>query len=159
MDSPVRRAAMSIVDFDQSVRRVEYQWRCADGGRSQSKRKAQKNDCTVRALAIARSIPYDDAYDILKDAGRKCSRGFDFVGWIADQPWAAKIAFPAVKGQRRMNPAQFCREYPQGTFILRVSKHVFAVVDGVVHDTFENRPDRCVYCAWRITSHVPEQNN
>lgn len=146
----VRRAVMSCVGFDRSVQRLEYPWVLSDGGRSQSKRSAQKNDCTVRALAIARGLPYDEAYDILKDAGRKCSRGFDFVRWIATQPWATKIAFPAAKGQRRMTPAQFCIDHPRGTFILRVSKHVFAVVDGVVHDTFENRPDRCVYTAFRV---------
>ena len=148
----LRRAVMSTVDFDKSVRSLEYFWVNSDGGRSISKRPAQKNDCTVRALAIARNLPYDDAYDILKEAGRKCSRGFDFVGWMSEQSWATKLAFPAVKGQRRMSPAQFCRDYPIGHYILRVSKHVIAVKDGVIFDTFENRPDRCVYSAWSIKS-------
>jgi hypothetical protein len=148
----LRRAVMSVVDFDRSVRCLEYTWVNSDGGRSTSKRKAQKNDCTVRALAIARQLPYDDAYDILKEAGRKCGRGFDFVKWIETQPWATKISFPAVKGKPRMTPAQFCRDYPKGTYILRVTKHVVAVRDGVVFDTFENRPDRCVYTAWAVAT-------
>lgn len=150
MPSLLRRVIMSFVDFDRTVHCLEYSWINLDGGRSTSKRKAQKNDCTVRALALARDLPYDEAYDILKDAGRKCGRGFDFVKWVGSQPWATKIAFPAVKGQRRMTPAQFCRDYPKGTYILRVTKHVFVVRDGIIYDTFENRPDRCVYCAWAI---------
>lgn len=143
---------MSLVDFDRSVHRLEYAWICTDGGRASSNRSKQKNDCTVRALAIARNLPYDEAYDVLKDAGRKSSRGFDFVKWIETQPWATKIAFPAVKGQRRMTPAQFCRDFPKGTFILRVTKHVFTVKDGVIYDAFENRPDRCVYACWSVFS-------
>lgn len=143
---------MSLVDLDSSVHQLEYDWICTDGGRASSNRSKQKNDCTVRALAIARNLPYDEAYDVLKDAGRKSSRGFDFVKWIETQPWATKIAFPAVKGQRRMTPAQFCRDFPKGTFILRVTKHVFVVKDGVIHDAFENRPDRCVYACWSVSS-------
>jgi hypothetical protein len=30
------------------------------------KRPKQKNDCTVRGIAIACAIPYDSAYDLLK---------------------------------------------------------------------------------------------
>lgn len=145
-----RRVAMSLVDFDRRVYRLEYPWVCTDGGRSSSARPKQQNDCTVRALAIARDLPYDEAYDILKDAGRKSGRGFDFVKWVASQPWATKISFPAVKGKRRMTPAQFCRDYPKGIFILRVTKHLIAVRDGVIYDAFENRPDRCVYAAWAV---------
>lgn len=143
---------MSLVDFDRNAHRLEYAWICTDGGRASSTRPKQKNDCTVRALAIARNLPYDEAYDVLKDAGRKSSLGFDFVKWIETQPWATKIAFPAVKGQRRMTPAQFCRDFPKGTFILRVTKHVFTVKDGVIYDAFENRPDRCVYACWSVFS-------
>lgn len=61
-----------------------------------------------------------------------------------------RLSFPAVKGERRMNPATFCETYTQGRYICRVAKHVFAVIDGVVHDEIENRPDRCIYLAWRI---------
>lgn len=143
---------MSLVDFDRRAHRLEYTWIYTDGGRASSSRPKQKNDCTVLALAIARNLPYDEAYDALKDAGRKCSRGFDFVKWIQTQPWATRIAFPAVKGQRRMTPAQFCRDFPKGTFILRLTNHLFVVKEGVVYDAFENRPDRCVYACWSVFS-------
>ena len=148
--TPLLRAVMSLVGFDRAVQRLEYPWVSHDAGRANSSRPRQRNDCTVRALAIARSMSYDDAYDLLKDAGRKCSRGFHFGDWVEAQPWAKKISFPAIKGQRRMNPARFVVDFPEGRYILRVAKHVFAVVDGVAYDTFENAPDRCVYCAWKI---------
>lgn len=149
-----RQVVMSLVDFDRRAQRLAYPWVCTDGGRASSSRPRQRNDCTVRALAIAGSLSYDDAYDLLKEAGRKCSRGFQFSAWLNRQGWAARISFPAVKGQRRMNPATFVQRFPKGRFICQVAKHVFAVIDGVVFDSFENRPDRCIYAAWEITGSV-----
>jgi len=142
---------MSGVGFDGKRYGLSYRAILTDGGRAGSRRPRQSKDCTVRAVALARNIPYDAAYDLLHEAGRKCSRGFHVQRWLGDQAWATKIPFPAVKGQPRMNPATFTKQLPTGRFICRVAKHVFAVIDGVVHDSFENRPDRCIYTAWAIT--------
>ena len=87
---------------------------------------------------------------MLKAEGRKCSRGFHFKDWIVKQPNAQKLSFPAVKGKERMNPSTFCQNYTEGVYICKVAKHVFTVIDGVVYDDFENRPNRCIYNAWKI---------
>ncbi|MBK1671093.1 hypothetical protein CKO28_24095 [Rhodovibrio sodomensis] len=133
---------------------AEAPFRAEDGGRSTSKRPRQRNDCTVRALAVATGVSYDAAYDELKAAGRKASRKFRFREWASKSRLGgcafAWEAFPAVKGQKRMNPERFCRERPHGTYILKTAKHVFAVVDGVVIDEEPVRADRCVYGAWRV---------
>jgi hypothetical protein len=127
-----------------------YAWVKTDAGRSESQRPRQKNDCTVRALASARGLTYDEAYDELKQAGRKCGRGFAIQVWLNAQPWALKLPFPAVKGERRMNPVTFVAQFPLGNFICRSSKHVFAVIDGKVLDEVKIRGDRCIYTAWRV---------
>lgn len=150
MENRAQTVSMSGVGFDRKAYGLSYRWVMTDGGRSTSKRPRQKNDCTCRALAIALNISYDAAYDMLHEAGRKCSRGFKFSDWVAKQPFATKISFPAVKGQRRMNPASFTAQFPTGVYICKVAKHVFAVIDGVVHDVFENSPDRCIYTAWAV---------
>lgn len=121
-----------------------------DAGRSKSRRSRQKNDCTVRALALARNLEYDIAYDMLAEAGRKCAKGFDIMRWLDGQEWATKIPFPAKKGEPRMNPVEFAKQYPSGKYICRVAKHVYCVVDGVAMDTHRSRPNRCIYTAWRI---------
>jgi hypothetical protein len=118
-----------------------------DAGRAQSRRSRQKNDCTVRAFALATGCIYDEAYDLIAAAGRQCGRGFHFRKFIEQQGFVW-IAFPAVKGERRMNPYRFAAEHPQGRFILKTAKHVFAVIDGVIHDDAPPRRDRCVYGAW-----------
>lgn len=125
-----------------------YQW--SDAGRSGSKRPRQQNDCTVRAIALARGLAYDQAYDLLLAAGRKASKKFRIEDFLKDQPWAEWVSFPAIKGQRRMNPDTFHTRFPKGTFILKAAKHVYAVIDGTVFDTDLPRPDSCIYGAWAI---------
>jgi len=122
----------------------------SDAGRSLSKRPKQKNDCTVRALATARAMDYDLAYDILAEAGRKCAKGFHIGQWLEKQPGVKKIAFPAKKGQSRMNPLTFAKQFPTGRYICRTAKHVYCVIDGAVFDTVKPRHNRCIYTAWEI---------
>lgn len=135
-----------------------------DGGRSTSRRPKQKNDCTVRALALVTGKPYDYIYDLVAADGRKCGRGFDIRRFftprrgdnfqallnrlgLASVQWTA---FQAIKGQRRMNPRAFAAQYPSGRFICKTAGHVYAVIDGTVYDTSPAREDRCIYGAWRI---------
>jgi hypothetical protein len=124
-----------------------------DGGRSESRRPKSKNDCTVRALAIATFQTYDDAYEFWAKRGRIPHRAFDnrtiklnfekHFEW----PW---ISFPAVKGEKRMSHPQFEHEHPTGIYILKEAGHVSAVVNGVLHDTFQPWEGRCIYGAWRV---------
>lgn len=124
----------------------------SDAGRATSRRPRQKNDCTVVALAHVTGEPYDDCYDALAKAGRKCAKGFDFRTWakVAEfRGWRFRwMSFPAVPGLRRVNPTSFALKHREGRFVLRVSKHVMACVDGVVLDSFKGDGHRCVYGAW-----------
>ena len=130
-----------------------------DGGRAASKRPRQRNDCTVRALALACGVTYDSAYDELAEAGRRCGRGFEFGTWAGTAHFAGRtfrwIGFPAVKGQQRMNPAGFADQHPRGRYILKTAKHVLACVDGMLHDTAAPDPGRCVYGAWAVETADP----
>jgi hypothetical protein len=64
---------------------------------------------------------------------------------------AARRTFPAVKGQRRMNPVTFVKQFPTGRYVVSTARHVFAVIDGVVYDLQPERDDRCIYSAWHFT--------
>jgi hypothetical protein len=139
---------------------LEAPFRRTDAGRAGSKRPRQRNDCTVRALASAASVPYDEAYDALAAGGRKAGRGFDFRGWAktgaCDRWRLVWTACPAVKGQMRVTPVTFALAHPEGRYVLCTAKHVLAVVDGVVIDDGVEHGElglafRCVYGAWRLT--------
>ena len=97
---------------------------------------------------------YDEVYDILKEAGRKCSKGFHIAQWLNKNLLTGyqftKLSFPARKGERRMNPSTFSRQFPEGKYIVKTAKHVCAFIDGVAHDNWVQRPDRCIYTAWKI---------
>lgn len=136
----------------------EQMFKYSDGGRSKSRRPRQSNDCTMVALAIACELPYDAVYDYLKEEGRKCWSGFRFGDWVKLLKWNEQdffgydlnwFALPAKKGELRVSPDKFCEMYPKGTYILRVSRHVIAVKDGVYYD-HTNWGHRCVYGAWKI---------
>lgn len=123
-----------------------------DAGRAASARPGQRRDCTVRAVATAAGLTYDQAYQTLAQAGRKSSQTFNMREWegAAAIGRVDTVTFPATKGARRMNPAEFVRQHPEGRWIVFTAKHVFAVVDGVVYDESPERADRCIYRAWKI---------
>ena len=141
---------MSGIDWNGFAYGLSYPFSPTDAGRSTSRRPRQSNDCSVRAVALTCGLEYDAAYDLLADAGRRCARGFDIVTWLNAQPWAEHLSFQAVKGQRRMNPATFCERYTDDHYIIRTAKHVSAVINGILYDAHEMRPDRCIYRAWRV---------
>ena len=49
-------------------------------------------------------------------------------------------------------------ELPAGRLVVRLSRHVCAVVDGTVHDNHDPRRNgtRCVYGYWRFPPVTPE---
>lgn len=133
-----------------------------DGGRSESGFKGKTGDCFVRALAIAAKISYRTAYDLTnqfckEEKPSKARRGIS----------AARTGVHAVTAREilesigwawkpTMKIGSGCRvhlredELPSGRLICRLSKHYVAVIDGVVHDTYQDARDgtRCVYGYW-----------
>jgi hypothetical protein len=132
----------------------DYPFVKTDAGRGQSRRPRQSNDCTVRSVALAFGLDYDVAYDLLADAGRKCAKKFDFTTWAdtaeVDGKRLSRRTFPAVKGERRMNPETFCATFKTGTYIVKTAKHVFVIKDGVAYDDHMELPWRCIYTAWEV---------
>ncbi len=136
-----------------------------DGGRKAAGYKGTTEDCVTRALAIATQLPYQQVYDDLY-AGQKVfregrsrrarkakARGYtsrdgiyrevyqpylESHGWI----WTPKHAIgqPASVHLRK-------GELPMGRIICRVTKHLTAVIDGAIHDTYDpsRDGDRMVY--------------
>jgi hypothetical protein len=106
-----------------------------DGGRRASGFKRHGGDCVVRAVAIATKQDYKYVYklcSIFNAAQRgtmSASNGVPltraFHKWMTNMGWEYK----------------HCGDTPfdtpsAGTFILHTDKHYTAVIDGVVHDTF-----------------------
>lgn len=142
-----------------------------DGGRAAAGYLGKAGDCGTRAIAIALDMPYQAAYDLVNQAAaaeqprarkgrrpgttRKATRSGARTGiWM---PTMQKImAGLGWTWTPTMGIGTGCTvhlkadELPAGRIIVRLSGHYAAVIDGVVHDTFEDSRDgtRCVYGYW-----------
>lgn len=134
-------------------------WIYNDGGRAAAGFKGTAGDCVCRAIAIATGRDYKYVYDGLnrlakveraskRRRGQSASRtGMHRVsyepyllarGWV----WVPTMGFGT--GCRVHLTAS---ELPSGRLIVAVSRHLVAVIDGTVHDTFDctRGGQRCVY--------------
>ena len=125
------------------------------GGRKQNNPN-ERNDCTVRALAISTNTDYKIAHDFLKERGRRCRKAFRFPNKSSDDCalgydfiWKP---FTFVKGKKRMSPERFAIEFSKGVYICKTVRHVYAVVNGVINDAFKIDwyDGLCVYGCWKV---------
>lgn len=138
--------------------KMEYQY--DDGGRALAGYKGNAGDCVARSVAIAMQLPYSDVYKDLS-SGCKSQRGKKLSscrdGVFVRRKWFKD--FMISKGWKwtpTMGIGTGCKvhlaagELPTGRLIVAVSKHMVAVVDGVIRDTFDPSRDgtRCVYGYW-----------
>lgn len=141
-------------------------WVKDDGGRAAAGFKGQTGDCVVRAIAIATETPYQQVYNELKEAryaymlehDDKTSRRIANKGTSPRNGTSRNVyeLYLATKGfvfKPTMTIGSGClvhlraNELPPGRIIVRLSRHLAAVIDGVVHDTHDpsRGGTRCVY--------------
>lgn len=106
----------------------------------------ERNDCGVRALAIAANVPYAEAHRALELCGRKpnhgtyshqAERAFELLTLRSmERVDVHALRTEAAKGRYYCWPTitQFLKAHPKGRYFVCSQRHAFAVVDGVVHD-------------------------
>lgn len=122
-----------------------------DGGRAAAGFKGNAGDCVTRAVAIATGLPYIDVYNALGEgsrAQRKTKRSkvksSARNGVNTNRKWF-KDYMTALGWEwiPTMTIGSGCRvhldsnELPPGRLIVAIAKHYTAVVDGVLHDTWD----------------------
>ncbi len=140
-----------------------------DGGRADAGYKGKAGDCVCRAIAIAAELPYQDVYDRLADGNatqraskrtpkrsRSARNGiYTQRKWFKD--YMRELGFVWVP---TMCIGQGCKvhlhdgELPEDKrLVVNVSRHSTAVVNGVIHDTYNpsRKGTRCVYGYWEAT--------
>lgn len=137
-------------------------WEYNDGGRAAAGYKGDTRDCVTRAIAIAAELPYREVYDLVnrfaarertRNGGRRSSartgvftptsrRVIASLGWV----WTPTMGIGTGTTVHLV-----ASELPAGRLIVKISKHLVAVVDGVIQDTHDPARDgtRCVYGYWR----------
>lgn len=104
-------------------------------------------DCAVRAVSAALNLTWYEAYDLLCQKGREiCNLP------SADEVWSAVLIDHGFR--RRVIPSamsprytaeDFCRDHPQGVYVLAFGGHVATVRDGVLLDSWDSSREVPVY--------------
>jgi hypothetical protein len=138
------------------------QFRFNDGGAFAAGYKRQKTyDCVARAIAIAAELTYQEVCDAIdKEAERerpRCGRKRSSAQTgVLRRTYERVLMRLGWKWVPTMRIGSGCKvhlraeELPRGRLIARVSRHLVAVIDGVIHDRFDCSRDgtRCVYGYW-----------
>ena len=130
-------------------------WVYDDGGRSHYF-KGDAGDCVCRAIAIATEQDYKRVYDDLaalnkKRYGKKSARNGvnrnDIKKYMASLGWQWHATMGIGTGCTTHLKKS---ELPRGRIVCSLSRHMVAVVDGVLHDTYDSTRGgtRCVYGYW-----------
>lgn len=153
---------------NQGKHRTPIWWVHNDGGRAEAGFKGQSLDCGVRALSITSGLGYQLCYDIAIEIGksdRKSKhkdikshprRGIYTPTFNRMLRHIAKIHGVEYEWVPTMGIGTGCKvhltahELPKGRLIANVSRHLAAVIDGVIHDTHDcsRGGTRCVYGYW-----------
>ena len=114
----------------------------------------ERNDCTVRALAISTEGSYWDAYKILNSFGRKANKGTNIRKFFKNNRIVLNKVFKKLKFRKQITLNKFVQKYPTGTFYVRIVRHVFVVKDGVAIDMTRPKTFCRVTDAWEVTEIV-----
>jgi|SRR3990167_4335388 len=129
-----------------------------DGGRLAAGYRGDTGDCVVRAIAIATEQSYESVYNTVNmiatdgRAGSRKAKSDSRTGvWKeAYRPYLESLGWtwhPTMKIGQGCKVHLKAEELPKGRLIVRVSKHMTTVIDGVIHDTHDpsRNETRCVY--------------
>ena len=120
-----------------------------DGGRVAAGYSGTTGDCVVRAIAIATELPYQQVYDGINHEASYERRGKRKRGISHARTGVYNTTIRRYMDRLgwRWVPTMFigsgCRvhltdgELPMGRLIVSVSKHMTAVIDGVIHDVHD----------------------
>lgn len=135
-----------------------------DGGRADAGYKGTTGDCVCRAIAIITGKPYKEVYDRLAEGNatqRKSKRASRYTGiktaslgintkrkWFEE--YMTSLGFkwiPTMQVGKGCQVHLKAEELPKGRLMVNVSKHMTAVIDGIIHDTYDpsRKGTRCVY--------------
>jgi len=126
-----------------------------DGGRGKYFAANGVRDCVVRAIAIAAQKDYKEVYDTLTRMF-----GYSPRNGVLKKDTRLAMEFFGGKWHPCMGVGTGCKvhldknDLPSGRIVCKLSKHVVAIIDGVVNDTYDpsRNGTRCVYGYWTFNN-------
>lgn len=109
-----------------------------------------KNDCSIRALAVACGVPYAVASVAFSVTGRRVKGATELD--ITSKLHEEFLDMTRVRSAEGMDLETFCLVAPKGAYVVHKKGHAFAVIDGIVHDwESTTKPSTMVLRVWRVT--------
>ena len=144
----------------------QFSFQFNDGGREKAGFKGGAGDCVVRSIAIAAKLPYLQVYEDLRLANEsyaqlrndRLAKRLNVKGASPRNGNHRNVFHDYILAQGfdwvpTMKVGSGCQvhlrpdELPKEILIVKVSKHLTAIIDGVIHDTHDpsRGGNRCVY--------------
>lgn len=97
-------------------------------------------DCAVRAVSAALGIDWEEAYNLIADAGYNMGdmpSSNSVWGAVLRQNGFYRTAIPNTCPDC-YTAADFARDHPRGVFVLGFGTHVATVIDGNIYDSWNS---------------------
>ena len=112
-----------------------------------SSKMRERNDCAVKALAIAAEKPYEEVHALFKRLGRKNRRGTPLYTIVrAAREYSPNVLYTDIRKPcgGKYTARTIGEALPKGKYILHYNGHVAAMVDGMVEDWTDGRCHRVI---------------
>ena len=125
----------------------------------------ETNDCTVRALANAANMPYESAHAYLKAEGRINRKGsratqsyeaYMKAGLVLKSVHGTTVRATALTrrsgmtAKRGVTLGTLLPKLSKGRYVVMVTGHALAVINGQVIDGGSNRAGKLVYGVYKV---------
>lgn len=110
-------------------------------------------DCAVRAVAVALDIPWDDAFDLIahnaKQMGTMMHNNAAWGSVLRQHGFTRSIISNSCPDCYTVE--DFCREYPEGIYVVGSNSHTATVIDGNLIDSWNSLGEIPQYF-WRLNT-------
>lgn len=104
-------------------------------------------DCAIRAVSVALGISWDDAFDLIahnaKQMGNVMHSNAVFGSVLRQHGFIREIIPNSCPDCYTIK--DFCREYPEGVYVVGTGSHVVAVINGDYIDTWDSGNEIPIY--------------
>lgn len=107
-------------------------------------------DCVIRAVAVATNQTWQRTYDGICKRGRleydMPSSDAVWGSYLAEEGFVPETIQSACRGCYTVR--DFCRDHPEGVYVLGTGRHAVAVIDGNYYDAWDSGNESPIYY-WR----------